>query len=41
VEIDEARFSSLVAQVPSFAIEVMRVLSRRLRMMDRRYRPPH
>jgi CRP/FNR family transcriptional regulator, cyclic AMP receptor protein len=41
VEIDEARFSSLVAQVPSFAIEVMRVLSRRLRMMDRRYRPSH
>jgi CRP/FNR family transcriptional regulator, cyclic AMP receptor protein len=40
VEIDIARFSALVTQVPSFAITVMRVLSRRLRVMDRRYRPP-
>ena len=39
VEIDEARFSSLIAQAPSFAITVMQVLSRRLRVMDRRYRP--
>ena len=41
VEIDEARFSSLIAQAPSFAIAVMQVLSRRLRVMDRRYRPEH
>ena len=39
VEIDDARFSVLVAQVPSFAIAVMQALSRRLRVMDRRYRP--
>ena len=39
VEIDDARFSSLVAQAPSFAITVMQGLSRRLRAMDRRYRP--
>jgi CRP/FNR family transcriptional regulator, cyclic AMP receptor protein len=39
VEIDEARFSSLIAQAPSFAITVMQALSRRLRVMDRRYRP--
>ena len=41
VEIDEARFSSLIVQAPSFAITVMQVLSRRLRVMDRRYRPGH
>jgi len=39
VEIDEARFSSLIVQAPSFAITVMQALSRRLRVMDRRYRP--
>ena len=39
VEIDEARFSSLIVQAPSFAIAVMQALSRRLRVMDRRYRP--
>jgi CRP-like cAMP-binding protein len=41
VEIDEARFSSLIVQAPSFAITVMQVLSHRLRVMDRRYRPEH
>jgi CRP/FNR family transcriptional regulator, cyclic AMP receptor protein len=41
VEIDEARFSSLIVQAPSFAITVMQALSRRLRVMDRRYRPGH
>ena len=41
VEIDEARFTSLIGQAPSFAITVMQVLSRRLRVMDRRYRPEH
>jgi len=38
VEIDEARFFSLVEHVPSFAVAVMRVLSRRLRHMDGMYR---
>ena len=38
VEIDEDKFARLVERVPSFAITVMRVLSRRLRHMDRRYR---
>jgi len=41
VEIDEARFASLIVQAPSFAITVMQALSRRLRVMDRRYRPGH
>ncbi|HMK68021.1 MAG TPA: Crp/Fnr family transcriptional regulator [Stellaceae bacterium] len=36
--IDEPRFFALVARNPSFAITVMRVLSRRLRHMDTRYR---
>ena len=39
VEIDDARFSWLIAQAPSFAVTVMQGLSRRLRVMDRRYRP--
>lgn len=39
VEIDEARFASLIVQAPSFAITVMQCLSHRLRVMDRRYRP--
>jgi len=38
VEIDEHRFDKLVERRPSFAITVMRILSRRLRYMDRRYR---
>jgi CRP-like cAMP-binding protein len=37
VEIDEERFLSLVEEVPGFALAVMRVLSRRLRVMDVRY----
>jgi CRP/FNR family cyclic AMP-dependent transcriptional regulator len=37
VKIDEKRFFSLVAETPSFARIVMRVLSRRLRSMDKRY----
>ncbi len=37
VEIDEARFLSLVQETPSFALAVTRVLSRRLRRMDDRY----
>ena len=39
VEIDDARFAALIALVPRFAIAVMQTLSRRLRVMDRRYRP--
>jgi hypothetical protein len=39
VKIDEARFFSLVAEMPRFARTVMRVLSRRLRRMDKLYRP--
>lgn len=37
VEIDEPRFLALVEATPSFALAVMRVLSRRLRRMDVRY----
>jgi len=39
VRIDETRFFSLVADMPRFAKTVMRVLSRRLRRMDKLYRP--
>jgi CRP-like cAMP-binding protein len=38
VEIDEERFFALVERTPHLAITVMRVLSRRLRHMDGRYR---
>ena len=38
ITIDEPRFFALVARNPSFAVTVMRVLSRRLRHMDTRYR---
>jgi len=38
VEIDEERFFFLVERQPQLAITVMRVLSRRLRHMDKRYR---
>ena len=34
VSINEARFKYLVQQTPYFAIEVMRVMARRLRHMD-------
>lgn len=37
--VDEVRFSALVAEAPRFALTVMQILSRRLRAMDRRYRP--
>jgi len=40
VEINDARFAQLIAGAPSFAIAVMRTLSRRLRTMDRRDRTP-
>ncbi len=38
VEIDVPRFLSLVAGTPAFSITVLRVISRRLRVMNRRYR---
>ena len=38
VEIDVPRFLQLVAEQPSFSITVLRVISRRLRVMNRRYR---
>ncbi len=38
VEIDVPRFLSLVANTPTFSITVLRVISRRLRVMNRRYR---
>ncbi len=38
VEIDVSRFLSLVASTPDFSITVLRVISRRLRVMNRRYR---
>jgi CRP/FNR family cyclic AMP-dependent transcriptional regulator len=38
VEIDVPRFLSLVASTPAFSITVLRVISRRLRVMNRRYR---
>jgi CRP/FNR family transcriptional regulator, cyclic AMP receptor protein len=38
VEIDVPRFLSLVANTPTFSLTVLRVISRRLRVMNRRYR---
>ena len=38
VEIDVPRFLSLVVSTPDFSITVLRVISRRLRVMNRRYR---
>ena len=38
LEIDTPRFLELVANTPSFALTVMRVMARRLRVMNRRYR---
>jgi CRP-like cAMP-binding protein len=37
LEIDVAEFLSLVATTPSFALTVMRIMARRLRIMDQRY----
>ena len=36
VPVDEKRFLFLIQQTPNFAVHVMRVLSERLRAMDRR-----
>jgi CRP-like cAMP-binding protein len=37
LEVDAAKFLSLVATTPSIALTVMRVMARRLRIMDLRY----
>ena len=37
LEVDAAKFLSLIATTPSFALTVMRVMARRLRIMDLRY----
>lgn len=37
--IDQADFLALVAGAPNFALMVMRVMARRLRIMNQRYRP--
>jgi CRP-like cAMP-binding protein len=37
-KIDTAQFLALVAHHPDFSLEVMRVMARRLRVMNRRYR---
>jgi CRP-like cAMP-binding protein len=34
VAVDERRFKELVSEYPEFALQVMRVLARRLRLMD-------
>jgi len=36
LEVDVAKFLSLVATEPSFALTVMRIMARRLRIMDQR-----
>ena len=38
-EIDADTFRSMVATNPNFALMVMRVMARRLRIMNQRYRP--
>jgi CRP-like cAMP-binding protein len=38
IEIDEESFLSLIATKPEFALTVMRTITRRLRVMNRRYR---
>src|SRR5713101_540449 len=38
LEIDVPRFLALVANTPAFSLTVLRVISRRLRVMNRRYR---
>ncbi|HTT80109.1 MAG TPA: cyclic nucleotide-binding domain-containing protein [Stellaceae bacterium] len=38
IEIDVPQFLALVASVPAFSITVMRIIARRLRVMNRRHR---
>ena len=39
IRIDKSDFFALVAGAPQFAVMVMRVMARRLRSMNKRYRP--
>ena len=39
IKIDAPQFLALVRVTPDFALMVMRVMARRLRVMNRRYRP--
>jgi CRP/FNR family transcriptional regulator, cyclic AMP receptor protein len=39
IKIDATQFLALVGATPDFALMVMRVMARRLRVMNRRYRP--
>jgi len=39
IKIGPAEFLAFVADEPDFALQVMRVMARRLRLMNRRYRP--
>jgi len=39
IKIDASQFLALVSATPDFALMVMRVMARRLRVMNRRYRP--
>jgi len=38
-EINNKKFHSMVATNPDFALMMMRVMARRLRIMNQRYRP--
>lgn len=39
IKIDSGDFLALIGAAPDFALMVMRVMSRRLRLMNQRYRP--
>jgi CRP/FNR family transcriptional regulator, cyclic AMP receptor protein len=39
IRLDRREFLTLVADAPDFALMVMRVMARRLRIMNQRYRP--
>jgi CRP/FNR family transcriptional regulator, cyclic AMP receptor protein len=39
IRIDKSDFLTLVKEAPDFALMVMRVMARRLRIMNQRYRP--
>jgi CRP/FNR family cyclic AMP-dependent transcriptional regulator len=39
IRLDRTEFLALIAEAPDFALMVMRVMARRLRVMNQRYRP--
>ena len=39
IRLDRSEFLALIAEAPDFALMVMRVMARRLRVMNQRYRP--